>query len=64
MEKEINCVLLIDDDDATNYIHQHVISEINFAKHIKVAKNGKEALNFLKQKNENDYIRPDIIFRY
>ena len=60
MEKGVNCVLLVDDDDATNYIHQHVIREINFAKHIIVAKNGREALTYLTRKN--DYIKPDIIF--
>ncbi|RKR12821.1 response regulator receiver domain-containing protein [Maribacter vaceletii] len=62
MERGVNCVLLVDDDDATNYIHTHVIIEANFAKQIIVKKNGAEALNFLKSKSAKDYIKPDIIF--
>ena len=62
MERGVNCVLLVDDDDATNYIHKHVINEANFAEQIIVAKNGEEALNFLKSKEAKGYIKPDIIF--
>lgn len=62
MKSKINCILLVDDDDATNYIHQHVIREADFAEHVIIAENGQEALNFLRSKKEADYIRPDIIF--
>ena len=62
MKKKVNCVLLIDDDDATNYIHQHVINEADFAENIKIVGNGQEALDYLKFKNKADYIRPDLIF--
>ena len=62
MKKKLNCVLLVDDDDATNYIHKFIINEINFAEHIKIVENGQEALNYLKSKNDRDYRRPNLIF--
>ncbi|MCM4151099.1 response regulator [Arenibacter sp. N53] len=62
MKKKLNCVLLVDDDDATNFIHNYVIKEAGFAEHIKVVENGQEALDYLKSKNEKEYLRPNLIF--
>lgn len=62
MKKKINCVLLVDDDDATNYIHQYIMKEIQFADHIKIAKNGHKALDYIKSINNKDYLKPDILF--
>ncbi len=62
MKEKFSCVLLVDDDDATNYIHQHVIDEANFTEHVVVTKNGKEALDFLKSDTKDDFKKPDIIF--
>jgi len=61
MKRKINCVLLVDDDDATNYIHRYLIKEANFAEHIRTVGNGQEALDFLKSRNESEYLRPDLI---
>jgi CheY-like chemotaxis protein len=62
MKEKVNCVLLVDDDYATNYIHKHVIKEANFAEHVIVVENGQEALDFLIATDNTTYIRPDIIF--
>lgn len=62
MKKKLNSVLLVDDDDATNFIHKYVIEEAEFAKNIKVVENGQEALDYLKSNNDSGYERPNLIF--
>ena len=47
MNKKLNCVLLIDDDMATNFIHKRIIAKSNLANHVEVKLNGKEALAYL-----------------
>ena len=62
MKTKINCVLLVDDDEATNFIHQHVIKAADFAEQVKIAENGQQALEYLTATDHNDYVRPDLIF--
>jgi len=63
---ELNCVLLIDDDSATNTYHQIVMDRLGISNHIQICINGKDALNYLT--NQGDYIdktnlpKPDLIF--
>lgn len=47
MNKKLNRVLLIDDDEATNFLNRHVIEEAGVATEIKTVLNGKEAIEFL-----------------
>jgi CheY-like chemotaxis protein len=63
MEKieKLDCVLLIDDDKITNYIHQITIKKLKINVHIQVAEDGYEAILFLKNKNETPP-KPGIIF--
>jgi len=66
MNKKLNCVLLVDDDDATNYLSKMVIDITGVTDHIEVALNGKEALEFLTRKGkygngDNSYPKPDLI---
>lgn len=61
----LECILLIDDDKATNFIHQRIIKKSGIDIHIQVAENGKEALEFLTNKasfNNNKYPKPGLIF--
>jgi CheY-like chemotaxis protein len=67
MKSKLNSVLLIDDDEPTNYYTQMIVEESGCTGHIKVAQGGQEALDYLsntsKQGNaENNYLRPDLIF--
>ncbi|MBL4888356.1 MAG: response regulator [Flavobacteriaceae bacterium] len=62
MQRKLNCILLVDDDDATNFINKMIISKAKCTKKIHVCLNGQEALDFLKKKNDNHYPKPDIIF--
>jgi CheY-like chemotaxis protein len=47
MKNKINCILLIDDDDASNFISQHVIKKANITDNIVTVLNGKEAIDYL-----------------
>lgn len=67
MEKKLNCVLLIDDDFATNFINKKIVQKANIAAHIQVALNGKEAIDYLcsKGKFESQEVinpQPGLIF--
>jgi CheY-like chemotaxis protein len=62
MPREINCILLIDDDPDDNFLHQLVIEESQLSQHVKVAENGPEALAYLNRTEEAGYIHPDVIF--
>ncbi|MFQ3174424.1 MAG: CheY-like chemotaxis protein [Flavobacterium sp.] len=44
---KLNSVLLVDDDEATNFINRRIIEKAGIANHIEVAYNGKEALDYL-----------------
>lgn len=66
MEK-LRLILLIDDDEGTNFYNKFLIKETNIARNVAVAKNGKIALEFLTSTgkfahNAPRYPRPDIIF--
>lgn len=45
---KFNCVLLIDDDEITNFINVNLLEDMHITDRIEIATNGKEALDFLK----------------
>ncbi len=45
--KKFNDVLLIDDDDVTNFINESLIKEMDIANEILIAKNGKEGIDLV-----------------
>lgn len=49
MERKLNCVLLIDDDEPTNFLNQIIIESSGCAEEIKTAQSGREALEYLMQ---------------
>ena len=63
MKPKLNSVLLIDDDEPTNFYTQLIVEESGCADHIKVAQGGREALEYLSNSSQaNDYPCPDLIF--
>ncbi len=57
--------MLIDDDDATNFIHQIIIKKSNIAEQIVTTLNGKQALEFLTKNGEDantEHTIPSLIF--
>lgn len=67
MKKKINCVLLIDDDEPTNFLSQMIIEEAGCAEDIQVANSGEQALRYLTSQDDlskegKSHPRPDLIF--
>jgi CheY-like chemotaxis protein len=59
--KKLNSILLVEDDEATNFISQMVIKKLDCAKHVEVAWNGADALDYLKQCNNAACEQPELI---
>ncbi|WMN10744.1 response regulator [Marivirga salinae] len=62
MKKKLNYVLLVDDDEATNYLNKMIIEERGCAEEIIIVENGLEALKFLTNKRNGKFPQPDLIF--
>jgi CheY-like chemotaxis protein len=64
MKTKLNSVLLIDDDEPTNFYTQLIIEESGCTDHIKVAQGGQEALDYLcsSESNSKSCLPPDLIF--
>ncbi|HWI92387.1 MAG TPA: response regulator [Flavisolibacter sp.] len=64
MERKLNCVLLIDDDEPTNFLNQIVIESSGCAEQIKTLQNGEEALAYLTHTggSSENCPPPDLIF--
>ena len=60
--KSYKSVMLVDDNDVDNYISQRMIELSKFADKVLVKNNGKSALEFLEEHQNNTEILPDIIF--
>lgn len=61
-KREIRTVLLIDDDDITNFINRQLLRKLNMGREVHCITGGKEALNFIMQfAAENQGNSPDLI---
>lgn len=62
----LDCILLIDDDEPTNYLNRIIIKEMNCVNHIEVAQTGKQALNYMKnatvKKSSEVSPFPELVF--
>lgn len=57
--KKIKNVLLIDDNEITNYLHAFLFQDLGIAENIHAKLNGQEAIDFLSTCNEEE--QPDLI---
>jgi len=65
MKEKLKCILLIDDDEPTNFLNKLVLKEMDCAEQIEVAQSGREAINFLTKppaNNQKDLQMPDLVF--
>ncbi len=67
MSRKINCILLIDDDEATNFLSNIILEDAGVAEHIKTKQTAKAALNYIEDSahlngNPNTLPFPDLIF--
>ncbi|WP_062057597.1 response regulator [Aquimarina longa] len=62
MNIQVNCVLLVDDDKATNFFNERVVTKHeNFCK-VYTVQSGKVALEYLSAVEKNEAIKPNLIF--
>lgn len=59
--KRLGCIMLVDDDDSTNYLHKIIIEEMQITEQIFIARNGQEALDTISNHLKEDKC-PDLIF--
>ncbi|MHC2990327.1 response regulator receiver protein [Pontibacter sp. HJ8] len=62
--KSVKTILLIDDDDTTNYLNHRLLARMEVAEDIRVVTNGEEALDYLVKafSGAEGHPRPDLIF--
>lgn len=62
MNKPIDLVMLVDDNDTDNFISRRIIEITKFAQEVEIKNSGKSALEYL-ERHKNDLERlPDYIF--
>lgn len=64
--KNIENILLVDDDEIANYIHKIIIEGLNISEKVHMANNGEEALLFIQENCTNEKVPaescPALIF--
>lgn len=60
----LDLIMLVDDDDTTNFVNKRLLMKLGVAKQIVIKKNGAEALEYLQEANVagKEALRPDLIF--
>jgi CheY-like chemotaxis protein len=65
MKQKLKCILVIDDDEPTNFFTRMIIDEANCTNYIKIAESGQEALDYLakcaSQDGNSEFPCPDLI---
>jgi len=61
MKTKLNRILLIDDDEATNFLHQLIIEEMDITNDFVVKEDGEMAIEYLTTKTDAHYPSPDLI---
>jgi CheY-like chemotaxis protein len=46
--KQLNCILLIDDDEPTNFLNKMTLEQSGCVRHIRIAQSGQAALDYLR----------------
>lgn len=59
--KRLNLILLVDDDETTNYLNKRLLNNLAIAERIEVATNGEEALKFLQTNHAAGNPNPELI---
>lgn len=62
IQHKLDLIVFIDDDIATNFLHQRSAEQANCAKVVKTFLSAVDALDYLKNDKSEDYIRPNLIF--
>jgi CheY-like chemotaxis protein len=65
--RQLNCILLIDDDEPTNFVSKIYIKEAQCTDHMQITDSGQKVLNYLTSSEEFEcnsgrFPCPDLIF--
>jgi CheY-like chemotaxis protein len=60
--KNIDLVMLVDDNDTDNFISKRIIEITKFAKDVEIKNSGKSALEYLEKHKDDPERIPNIIF--
>lgn len=61
INKKLDNVLLVDDDEGTNFLNERVIRLSGYVNTVAIARNGIEALEYLKLKINDKHPQPEFI---
>jgi CheY-like chemotaxis protein len=59
--KKLKEILLIDDDEVTNFLNETILKELNISEEVTVLNNGKEALEYLLPNGESAHCCPELV---
>jgi len=62
--KKLQCILLVDDDHSTNFLHRKILQRAGITENVVVALNGKEAIDYLSGSYDNggaECLQPELI---
>ena len=67
MNQKLNCIMLIDDDEPTNFLNSMIIEEAGCTNHLQIEDSGQRAINYLVNSEKcahgnKKYLWPDLIF--
>jgi CheY-like chemotaxis protein len=64
MKKRLSCIMLIDDDEPTNFLNTALLEETDCTERVEVAQSGEAALDYLRKAGDQDprFPLPNLIF--
>lgn len=62
MKKKLNCILLIDDDEPTNFLNEMIIHEAGISNSVVSVQSAKQGLEILRGQGSVRSCNPDLIF--
>jgi CheY-like chemotaxis protein len=62
MNTLVNCVLLVDDDKATNFFNERIVTKHKDFYQVNTVQSGMAALDYLNAVENNTATKPDLIF--
>lgn len=61
--KKLKNILLVEDDEATNYVNKRIIAKMGCTENLHIAYDGVEALELLTRPNpDGSFLQPELIF--
>ncbi|MCB9232815.1 MAG: response regulator [Bacteroidia bacterium] len=61
MRRNLECIMLIEDDETVNFYNEFLLKELGLAENIVIRENGEVALEYLRECLDNDSKIPDLI---